>query len=181
MKHALRFFALATVSLAYACTPSSPVEEEPIEAPATQDPVPIPLPDVTSEPSETIGGDGSEIMLETLRMGDLDGLGGELGCSFAETVDADPLLVAKGSVQGDEPNFGRIRNHGFMEHIASAGRGYDSMVEGAKFSGKGLTLTITTGEEVETGNESNQLSASLLVQRADGAERMIEGVWTCGP
>lgn len=181
MKHSLRFFVLAAASLAYACTPSSSVEEEPIDAPVVEDPAPIPLPDVTPEPSETIGGDGSEINLETLRMGDLDGLGGELGCSFAATVRADALLVAKGVVQGDEPNYGRIRNNGYMEHIASQERGYDSMVEGAKFSGKGLTLTITTRDEIETGNESNQLNASLLVQRADGAERTIEGVWTCGP
>lgn len=146
-------------------TPSSPAQSQ----------------ETAETPSATIGGDGSEIMLAALKSADVSELQGELGCSFsAEDMDGN-ILIVKGFVQGEDVNFGRVRMGDDVEPVASSSPGYDSMVDGAKFSSRGLTMTVTTMGEIETGNESSASEAELLVQRMDGAERTYTGTWTCGP
>ena len=55
------------------------------------------------------------------------------------------------------------------------------MVKGATFSGQGKTITIAlTGKAIGDG-ESPAYPATLTYDRADGARRVIEGTWTCGP
>ncbi|WP_436828303.1 hypothetical protein [Sphingomonas sp. DT-207] len=131
---------------------------------------------------ETVGGDGSQIVLAPLDAGDSEGLDGELGCSFAERKDAPSLLIARADVGKEARPFAAVRNAGVLERLAAtAAGGFGAMEKGLTFGGKGLTVRVTPEARVPTGDESVAQRATLLVQRADGAERRIAGLWTCGP
>lgn len=141
-----------------------------------------PLPPVEEEAATTRGGDGSAITLNTLKAEHVTSLTGEQGCSFVDTNDGQTLLVAKGDVVPDERAFAVINHSGEIENLSTKDSGgYDGMVEGATFVGRGLTLRVTTDQERPGPTERVRHSASMLVQRADGASRTYRGNWTCGP
>ncbi|RVT89388.1 hypothetical protein [Sphingomonas crocodyli] len=134
-----------------------------------------------NEAEPTIGGDGSEIVLSSLSSADITKakLRGELGCSFA-SADGGTLLIAKGHVGSDDPAFGIVKVGDYVEQVATPG-GYDHMIDGATFGGKGKTIRIAlTGPAIGSG-ESPPRPATLTYDRADGAQRGIAGQWTCGP
>lgn len=169
--------ALATAMFAACSEPPSAPATDVATAPAE------PAPAAAASPSlETIGGDGSAIELKPLTEQDLAGkLPQELGCSFT-MGDVHALLIAKGNVNKAERSFAVINNGGVAEDLQSTTTGgYDGMVEGVTFGGKGMTVEIAKGAEQVTGNETVQHAATLTAKRADGAERAYPGVWTCGP
>lgn len=128
----------------------------------------------------TTGGDGSPINISPLSAADLESakLAGELGCSFSGG-DAT-LLVAKGDVASAERAFGVVRIGDYVEPVSAPG-GYDMMAKGTTFAGKGMTIAIAiTGAPIE-GGESPPRPATLTLDRADGARRVLIGDWVCGP
>lgn len=146
-------------------------------APAT----PVPPVDTTARDDETIGGDGSPILLDTLSASEISeaGLAGELACAFT-VGDTPPLLYAMGLVGSDEPAQGLVKVAGYVEAIRAPG-GFDAMLHDPVFAGRGKTIRITTTGPGTPGEESPLLPATLMYQRADGASRVIEGHWQCGP
>ena len=129
----------------------------------------------------TLGGDGSPIQLSPLTSEDIDAakLTGELGCSFAAGDDA--LLVAMGVVASKEPAIGVLKVGDSVEAISSPG-GFDGMLRGATFVGRGKAVIVErTASQPLGGGESPPYPARLTYQRADGASRSFEGLWTCGP
>lgn len=134
----------------------------------------------------TRGGDGSSIELMALGDADLTGasLKGELGCSFTTAAAAPPILVAKGNVGSQDPARGIVKIGDTAASIAAPG-GYDAMADGANFFTEGLQLRIAltgaaTGAAQGSG-ESPPRPATLTLNRADGARRVIAGLWQCGP
>lgn len=179
---------LLSTGLLAACAPAEDAAPSVTEVPAatTAPPVvepaaPIQAPEAASAASGTIGGDGSQIQLETLGEADLRqaDLQGELACSFSET-GAPPLLHAKGVVDSDMPAQGVVKVAGYVEAIRAPG-GFDGMTRGATFSGKGKTIHVDTTGDAIGGGESPAYPATLTYQRADGASRIFEGRWQCGP
>ncbi|TZG27727.1 hypothetical protein [Sphingomonas montanisoli] len=134
-----------------------------------------------NEAEPTIGGDGSDIVLSSLTPAEVGSakLQGELGCSFTAT-GGDILLIAKGNVGSKDPAFGIVKVGDYVEQVATPG-GYDAMINGATFGGKGKTIRIAlTGPAIGSG-ESPPRPASLTYDRTDGAQRSFAGQWTCGP
>ena len=129
---------------------------------------------------ETVGGDGSPITLNPISAVEVQEaeLGGELACSF--DAGAGPLLIASGDVASDEPAFGVVKVGSYVETVAVRG-GFDAMVKGATFTGKGKTVSIAITGQPTAGGESPPTPATLTYQRADGASRTIQGDWICGP
>ena len=132
----------------------------------------------------TAGGDGSAI-----RLGPLDGsalkgteLKGELACGFGAS-GAAPLLIARGDVASKDRAQALVSNGGYVGRLVAAEPGgYDAMIDGVRFGGRGLTATIVlTGAAPSNGGESPAVPATLTVDRADGARRVFSGTWTCGP
>ncbi|MGH8085101.1 MAG: hypothetical protein ACREPV_07475 [Lysobacter sp.] len=131
----------------------------------------------------TTGGDGSQIALEELtsaQLGSVD-LPGELACSFADAGGAT-LLLARADVLPDGAVRGVVNNNGYVEMLGN-GRagGFNDLADGITLSGRGLTVVLGRGESVPMDNEATRHSATLKVQRADGAERTWSGTLTCGP
>ncbi|MDP2212517.1 hypothetical protein [Phenylobacterium sp.] len=175
---AIRFSPFAVVLALAACSPGA--EEDtptptpsPAEAPATAAP---PGPD-----AETVGGDGSAIDLQVLTTEDLSAetLPGELTCSFSG-ADDQLLLLARGDVASGEPAVGVVKVSGYVERIAAPG-GYDAMLDGANFAGRGKTVLVEVTGPAQGGGESPPRPGALTYQRADGASRLFQGLWTCGP
>lgn len=145
-------------------------------------------PQPTSGPSpsapadgETVGGDGSQIRLSPLGGKDVAGaeLSGELACSFGQGRDAT-LLLAKGDVASKERAWGVIKVGDTVERVSAPG-GYDAMLRGGSFAGKGTTLRLALTGPAAGGGESPPRPATLTYLRADGASRVFRGSWTCGP
>ena len=67
-----------------------------------------------------------------------------------------------------------------IERVAARG-GFDGMLKGAVFTGRGKTIRIALTGEPTQGGESPPTPATLTYERADGARRTIQGEWTCGP
>lgn len=188
----IRHAAGAPLALVFAaCSPDAPDTQSDAPIPPQETVENAPVADATlpegetpaNEASETIGGDGSDISLEPVTGTDIPAIAGELGCSFT-TMEGQTLLVAKADV-GDEatPN-AAVNNGGYGEALASTQAGGFGRLEqnGAKFSGRGLTVTLTTdGPAGDSATEVTTRPAEMLVQRADGAERTYEGDWACGP
>ena len=106
-------------------------------------------------------------------------LAGELACSFSGGDD-QLLLVARGNVASDDPAFGVVKVSGYVERVAAPG-GFDAMLDGASFAGRGKTVVIAVTGPAEGGGESPPRPAPLTYRRADGASRVFQGLWTCGP
>jgi hypothetical protein len=165
---------IATALLALAAC--SPPAEPPVVTPA---PAPVAAPK-TPKADATVGGDGSPITLNTVSAAEVEEaeLGGELACSF--DAGSGPLLIASGNVASDEPAFGVVKVGSYVETVAVRG-GFDAMVKGAAFAGKGKTVTIAITGAPTAGGESPPSPATLTYDRMDGATRTITGEWTCGP
>jgi len=155
-------------------------------APAAEqtEPVLTPTPATSASGSATTGGDGSQIRLTALTAADRAAhpLEGELGCSFA--AGEDVLLVAMGNVADEDGRAQGLAKIGddLEPLVAQEAGGFDGLPDGAMFSGKGMTFTVTRSSDTPlAGGESPPYPAELLLQRADGAERTIVGLWTCGP
>jgi len=170
------------VLLLAACSPDpQEATAPPAEAPAPTT-VPSSEPASTPEPAgATVGGDGSAIDLQPLTPTDLaaETLSGELACNFSSPDDA-VLLLARGNVASDEPAFGAVKVSGYVERVAAPG-GFDGMLGGTSFAGRGKTVVIEVTGPAEGGGESPPRPATLTDQRADGASRVFQGLWTCGP
>ena len=140
-------------------------------------------PDSPATEGPTRGGDGSQITLQPLTPGQLQGvdLPGELACSFSADTGAT-LLLARADVTPDGMVRGAVNNNGYVEALGN-GRagGFNDLADGITLSGKGMTVVLARGAAQPTGNESTQHVATLTVQRADGAERAYDGLLTCGP
>ncbi|MFN7024479.1 MAG: hypothetical protein ACK4QP_08135 [Pseudorhizobium sp.] len=104
---------------------------------------------------------------------------GELGCSF-QTEDNSTILYAMGIVGSSEPAQGVVKISGEVEPVGAPG-GFNGMIKGASFTGRGKTIDIAITGAAMGGGESPALPATLTYQRADGASRSIDGSWQCGP
>jgi hypothetical protein len=169
---------MAVLALA-AC---SPEPEEVAGPPASAPEAPATPPPAAPEPDgQTVGGDGSAIDLQSLTSQDLaaETLSGELACNFASGDDR-LLLVARGNVASDDPAFGVVKVSGYVERVAAPG-GYDAMLDGGSFAGRGKTVVVEVTGPAQGGGESPPRPAALTYQRADGASRVFQGLWTCGP
>lgn len=175
--------------LLVACAPSENSASSPAQTPApdatppaTQSPAPVPD---TSKPAraagETMGGDGSQIQLDALDDNDLTGaqLAGELACSFSVAGQA-PLLFATGDVASSEAAQGIVKVASHVEPIRSPG-GFDGLTKNPTFTGQGKTILVQATGASTGGGESPPRPATLTYERADGASRVFEGQWQCGP
>ncbi|WP_188055828.1 hypothetical protein [Sphingosinithalassobacter sp. CS137] len=151
---------------------------------------PVPLPADEMEPAEapvgtgsaTQGGDGSPLVLAPLAPEDGADLEGELACSFAPERGGTPVLLGKGTVGVAERPQAVVRLGDTPQRLIGAeDGGFGYLTRGGRYSGRGLTVTITRDSEISTGHEGSLHGATLLAQRGDGAERSWEGFWTCGP
>lgn len=137
-----------------------------------------------AEETATIGGDGSEITLNEIRVEDAQSIEGELGCGFKTPAGAT-ILVAKSNVADDARPRAAINHNGYSEILVSTSEGGFNRLERepGEFGGKGLTITIELGDESLTAANTEQTSkfASMDVQRGDGASRVYDGEWICGP
>ena len=129
----------------------------------------------------TIGGDGSDIVLAPLSATDIElaALPGELACSFS-VAGQGALLFAMGDVASTVSSRGVVKVGDYVEMVAAPG-GFDAMLHGARFSGKGKTVTIEVTGPAIGGGESPPNPATLAYNRADGARRQFAGQWQCGP
>lgn len=165
--------ALFAIALLAGC---SPAEEAAAEQPATEESA------APAAPSAgTVGGDGSDIQLDELTQGDIEGaaLSGELACSFS-TGDGAPILFATGIVASDEPAQGVVKVSGYVERIAAPG-GFNGITDDPTFTGQGKTIEIALTGPASGGGESPPRPADLTYQRADGASSTLSGRWQCGP
>lgn len=170
---------VAALALA-ACSPGAD-EAAPAPTPPPVTPVEAPLAAPSAPASETVGGDGSAIDLQALTAEDLsaENLPGELACSFSGPED-QLLMIARGQVASGEPAVGVVKVSGYVERVAAPG-GYDAMLDGGNFAGRGKTVRIEVTGPAQGGGESPPRPGALTYQRADGASRVFEGLWTCGP
>jgi hypothetical protein len=181
---AIAFCSTALLACAPANDAAGPAADAPALAPtptAADEVAPEPVAPAPVAASGTVGGDGSEIVLDTLSETDLTGadLSGELACSFSED-GAQPLLHAMGVVGSQDPAQGIVKVAGYVEPVRAPG-GFDGMTRNPTFTGQGKTIRIEeTGAAIGDG-ESPPRPATLTYQRADGASRTIEGRWQCGP
>lgn len=141
--------------------------------------VPIPPPDLPI--NETVGGDGSQIIVDPLSSAELEAskLEGELACSFAQG-DQAPILFAMGDVGSSERSQGVVKVAGYIEAVGAPG-GFETMRRGTRFAGKGKTIKVEVTGPATGGGESPSSPAMLTYVRADGARRVFAGNWTCGP
>lgn len=173
--------ATAVAVLLASCSGAGPGTEA--ATPAAQ---PQAAPEAPEAPEEaggggTVGGDGSAIELSPLTAGDIEAaaLSGELACSFSMDGAAS-LLVARGNVASDEPSRGVVKVGSYVEPVSALG-GFDAMLEGARFSGAGKTVSVVVTGPATGGGESPARPATLAYDRADGARREFAGQWQCGP
>lgn len=111
-------------------------------------------------------------------------LGGELGCTFTVPDQPGPLLVASGMVADPEGTAQAVGGGDGvplrMEAVEHGG--FDRMINGAEFSGKGFRYAVKlTGEPAVQGGESPPRPARLTVTAPWGARTVLPGAWTCGP
>lgn len=156
----------------------------PVPAPV-QSPAPAPAPARSPAPAPTagatVGRDGSEIRLPALSSRDIEaaGLQGELACDFS--AQGQMLLHASGNVASAERAFGIVKIGSYVETVSAAG-GFDGILRGATFGGRGTTVQVALGSGPAIGGgESPGRPATLTFERADGASRVFDGTWTCGP
>ena len=170
----------ATEQVAPTATPAITPAATPI--PDASHAVPVDNPDV---PTPTTGGDGSPLVLSPLTAADLSGitLAGELACSFSDGAGGAPLLLARGDVADADgrASFAVKPGSAVEQGLALRDGGYDAMLGGERFGTRGLVLTVRDVGLPARGGESPPRNAELLAQRADGAERVFAGFWTCGP
>ncbi len=182
------FVSAAVIAFALtACSPPADNDAAKTSADKSSDAVADAGPPAIKPADEpTRGGDGSPIDLTALGDADLTGasLKGELGCSFTAAAATSPILVAKGNVASEDPARGVVKIGDTAASIAAPG-GYDAMADGANFFTEGLQLRIAlTGAATgaaEGSGESPPRPATLTLNRADGARRVIAGLWQCGP
>ncbi len=180
----MRYATTALALTLAACSNAEP-EQAPADAPAqpvaAEPAAPPPATPAPPPAGTTIGGDGSEIVLTPLSGPEIEAadLQGELGCSFA-TEGAPPLLIAMGDVASKEPAFGLIKIGDYVERVAAPG-GFDAMLKGATFSGRGTTIKVALTGPASGGGESPPSPATLTFDRMDGAQRIFAGRWSCGP
>jgi hypothetical protein len=155
----------------------------PVETPA---PVVAPTPDPiveNSAPAEagnasaTLGGDGSEIVLNKLTRQEITmaGLSGDKACGFFAMGQGEPLLIVKGSADSVR---GLVKVAGSIEQVSAPG-GFDAVAKGTRFAGKGKTLTVSVNGPPRKDVESAR-PATMTYDRADGAQRAFKGLWVCG-
>lgn len=170
----------AAIGLAGCSGPAEPVETNIVPVAESVAPPESPLLPPRAE-SETRGGDGSAITLGALTADDVRqaALGGELGCGFG-TAEGAQLLIAMGIVASAEPARGIVKVGDHVEPVGAPG-GFDAMLDGATFTGRGMTIRIATTGPARGGGESPPRPATLTYDRADGAQRSFAGDWTCGP
>lgn len=172
---------LAALALA-ACSEPAASPEPDAGSPAAVAPAPSsPSVEASGTPGSTIGGDGSEIVLNGLTSADVAGesLPGELACSFSASGD-QTLLLARGDVASSDPAVGVVKVGDYVERVAAPG-GFDGILRGASFAGRGKTVVVEVTGEPIGGGESPPRPATLTYQRADGASRTFPGQWNCGP
>jgi hypothetical protein len=66
--------------------------------------------------------------------------------------------------------------------VARTSGGFDAILKGGTFVGQGKVLRVTlAGAKPVGGGESPAHPATLTYDRADGARRTVQGLWSCGP
>ena len=178
MKSILLAMAAPLALLIAACSPDDPA---PIRDTLTASPENQEKP--ASAPSDTDAGEGSDITLLPITGARIPEIQGELGCAFT-TKAGETLLVAKADVGDEARPTAAINNSGQGATLASTQTGGFGTLEksGARFDGRGMTITVDTMERVDDDmTETVTHKARLLVQHTDGRQQTYDGDWSCGP
>jgi len=153
----------------------------PAPPPAPESPAAPAPPAAGAASGQTVGGDGSQIVLSPLSAAEVQaaGLPGELACTFVADEEG-LLLVARGDVGTVEAARGVVKVGTVVETVAAPG-GFNAMLRGTRFHGAGKTIEIVLTGPATGGGESPPSPARLAYDRADGARREFAGRWECGP
>jgi hypothetical protein len=149
---------------------------------AEQGPSIAPSASSVSDPLPSANGLPPRLAALTAADREADPLEGELGCDF--TSLGETLLIAMGDVGDTQGHAQALAKVGDSRKRLRAleGGGFDGLPNGAVFSEQGMTITVTlTSDKPTGGGESPPYPAQVLLQRADGFEWAITGLWTCGP
>lgn len=175
--------ALSLIVLAAVSGCVAPLEETSAGYTVTR-PIPSAAPNpghADPAPTPTLGGDGSAIRLSPLSADDIQTarLAGELVCVFAE--QGRTVLYASGDVSSTERASGIVKLGDYVEPVSAPG-GFDGILREATFAGRGTTIIVArSSDQPIGGGETPGHPATLTFQRADGASRVLNGIWTCGP
>jgi hypothetical protein len=134
-------------------------------------------------PDRTVGGDGSPIHLSALTPADLKGaaMAHGLKCSFS-TPDAGALLIAHEESAITLPARGVVKILDSVEQVVGRTSGAVGAISGgATFVGQGKVIRIAmAGKNPIESSDGQAYPATLTYDRADGARRVVLGLWTCG-
>lgn len=158
-------FSYLLVSLALAAC--SPAQDAPPERQEANPPASTPRPRAALLPEDIEGG----------------ALKGELACSFSESANGPPLLLARADVRDDSIADGLLKLGSSVLALRSAeGGGFNALTDGARFASGDLaaTVTVTSPEPLGEG-ESPPRAARLTLETGAVPPDRIEGLWTCGP
>lgn len=127
----------------------------------------------------------TQLMLQPLLAEELEEypLSGDMGCYFATSPAADPLLVTRGLIQSPATRAAMLVKFGgeVVTGSATEDGGYDAMVDGSTFDTAALLVDVARIEAPEAGNSGLQPArAALRVRQAGQAEVIVQGYWTCG-
>ncbi|MET0247028.1 MAG: hypothetical protein ABW182_09805 [Sphingomonas sp.] len=161
----------------------APAAEAPEPQPSSAPDAPVAAPSASgsAETDATIGGDGSQIILNPLTRDEIRQaqLPGGLACAFFDKGAAEPLLLAKGEIGSTDGAPGLVKVAGSVEQVFAPGS-VDAIRKGTRFAGKGKTLTVrVTGPALKDVESARP--ATLAYDRADGARRSFTGLWVCRP
>lgn len=110
-------------------------------------------------------------------------LTGDLGCYFADSPAADPLLVARGFVQspGTKPTMLVKFADAVVPGAAADAGGYDGMINGGTFNTAALVVDVARIEDqAPAGGGLQPARAALRVRQAGQPDVVLQGFWTCG-
>ena len=195
----LTALALSAGLVMSACSPTSP-EDEPVRTASPDNETALAdaqdedlgtdtdalMPDDTAETGiDPVGSEAAAITLQPVRAEDVEGLRGELACAFNTSDSGETLLVARADVSEDARATAAVNNNGFGQQLFGEQLGGFSQIEptGGTFAGEGLVVVIDlNGDELDgPQTEQSRQSATMTVNRADGATRTYDGLWVCGP
>jgi hypothetical protein len=119
------------------------------------------------------------VLAEELEAHELEG---DLGCYFADSPAADPLLVARGMVQS--PTTKAVMLVKFADAIvqgsATEAGGYDAIVDGSTFDTPALLVDVARVDDAGGNGALQPARAALRVRQAGLPDVILQGYWTCG-
>lgn len=127
----------------------------------------------------------NRLTLQPMRTEELEDnpLTGDLGCYFADSPVADPLLVARGFRQSPGTKAAMVVKFAdaVVQGTATAAGGYDAIVSGGTFDTAALVVDVALIDaEAPSGGGLQPARAALRVRQAGQPDVVLQGFWTCG-